>query len=119
MIDFVRESKKEYSLFSILSIAGLIIGLLAFIDTGLKGIGLVILGVILGISFVYFQYGFVSGWRNFLVSRDTSTLTQHFILAGLCAIVFIPVITVNNNMRTRLMAAGGVQFTTVSQQKAY
>jgi uncharacterized protein len=98
MIDFVRESKKEYSLFSILSIAGLIIGLLAFIDTGLKGIGLVILGVILGISFVYFQYGFASGWRNFLVSRDTSTLTQHFILAGLCAIVFIPVITVNNNI---------------------
>jgi uncharacterized membrane protein YedE/YeeE len=98
MVDFLRENKKEYSLFFILSLAGLTIGLLAFVDTGLKGIGLVILGISLGIVFVFFQYGFASGWRNFLVSRDTTSLTQHFILAGLCALVFIPVISSNNSI---------------------
>lgn len=98
MIQLLSDSKKEYGLFFILSLAGLVIGLLAFVDNGLKGFGLVLLGILLGIIFVYFQYGFASGWRRFLVSRDTTSLTQHFMLAGLCAIVFIPIISTNSNI---------------------
>ena len=64
---------------------------LAGLDTGLTGLALVGLGLLLGMAFMGFQYGFASGWRRFLETGDASALSLHFLLAALCALIFIPV----------------------------
>lgn len=68
-----------------LSLAGLV-----WLDTGWRGIGLFGLGGILGAVFLSFQYGFASVWRRALVGGEVMGLAAHFLLIGLCAIVFIP-----------------------------
>jgi len=68
-----------------LSLAGLV-----WLDTGWRGIVLFGLGGILGAVFLSFQYGFASVWRRALVGGEVMGLAAHFLLIGLCAIVFIP-----------------------------
>ena len=86
---FFRQSEKP--LFAIILICGCLLAGLAFLDSGQHGLSLVGLGIALGISFMGFQYGFASGWRRFLQTGDGSAISLHFILAALCAFVFIPV----------------------------
>ena len=86
---FFRQSEKP--LFAIILICGCLLAGLAFLDSGQHGLSLVGLGIALGISFMGFQYGFASGWRRFLQTGDGSAVSLHFILAALCALVFIPV----------------------------
>ena len=78
-------------LFLLISCLGLILAGLAGLDTGLTGLALVGLGLLLGMAFMGFQYGFASGWRRFLETGDASALSLHFLLAALCALIFIPV----------------------------
>ena len=75
----------------LISCLGLILAGLAGLDTGLTGLTLVGLGLLLGMAFMGFQYGFASGWRRFLEGGDPSALSLHFLLAALCALIFIPV----------------------------
>ena len=75
----------------LISCLGLILASLAGLDTGLTGLTLVGLGLFLGMAFMGFQYGFASGWRRFLETGDASSLSLHFLLAALCALIFIPV----------------------------
>ena len=70
-------------------IAVIIAGLVS-LDTGLTGIGLFGLGGLLGAAFLTFQYGFASAWRHALVRGEVMGLAAHFLLIGLCAVVFIP-----------------------------
>ena len=86
---FFRHS--ERSLFVTILICVSVLAGLAFLDSGQHGLSLVGLGVALGITFMGFQYGFASGWRRFLQTGDGSAVSLHFILAALCALVFIPV----------------------------
>jgi hypothetical protein len=60
------------------------------LDTGLRGLTLFALGGALGAVFIGFQYGFASAWRRFLVAGETMGLAAHFLLIGLCALLFIP-----------------------------
>ena len=75
----------------LVSCLGLILASLAGLDTGLTGLALVGLGLLLGMTFMGFHYGFASGWRRFLETGDASALSLHFLLAALCALIFIPV----------------------------
>ncbi|NBR03032.1 MAG: YeeE/YedE family protein [Alphaproteobacteria bacterium] len=68
-----------------LGLAGLVV-----LDTGLRGLTLFALGGALGAVFIGFQYGFASAWRRFLVAGETMGLAAHFLLIGLCALLFIP-----------------------------
>ena len=70
---------------------GFILASLAGLDTGLTGLTLVGLGLLLGMAFMGFQYGFASGWRRFIETGDASWISLHFLLAALCALIFIPV----------------------------
>ena len=72
---------------------GIVLAGLAGLDTGVTGLVLVGLGMLLGMAFMGFQYGFASGWRRFLETGDGSPLSLHFLLAALCALMFIPVST--------------------------
>ena len=81
----------ERSLFVTILICGSVLAGLAFLDSGQHGLSLVGLGVALGMTFMGFQYGFASSWRRFLQTGDGSAVSLHFILAALCALVFIPV----------------------------
>ena len=85
-------------IFSLLMLAGLLIGLLTFFDSGLKGITLLFLGTILGIVFLFFQYGFASGWRDLIENKNSTMISQHFLLAALCSIFFIPLIDLNTSI---------------------
>ena len=78
-------------LLTIISCLGLILAGLAGLDTGLTGLKLVGLGLLLGMTFMGFQYGFASGWRRFLEKGDSRALSLHFLLAALCALIFIPI----------------------------
>ena len=78
-------------LLTLISCLGLILAGLAGLDTGLTGLTLVVLGMLLGMTFMGFQYGFASGWRRFLEKGDASALSLHFLLAALCALIFIPI----------------------------
>jgi len=78
-------------LLALISCLGLILAGLAGLDTGLTGLALVGLGLLLGMTFMGFQYGFASGWRRFLETGDGSPVSLHFLLSALCALVFIPV----------------------------
>ena len=81
---------------------------LVSLDTGLTGVGLFILGGLLGVVFLLFQYGFASVWRHALVRGEVMGLAAHFLLIGLCAIVFIPASALG------LSAAGTVAPVTIS-----
>ncbi len=85
-------------IFTLLTLAGLIIGLLSFLDSGAQGLILLSLGILLGVSFLFFQYGFASGWRNFIVHGNPSMISLHFLLAALCCLIFIPLIDLNHNI---------------------
>ena len=89
------------------SLAVLIAGLVS-LDTGLTGVGLFILGGLLGAVFLLFQYGFASVWRHALMRGEVMGLAAHFLLIGLCAIVFIPASSLG------LSAAGTVAPVTIS-----
>ena len=78
-------------LLMLISCLGLILAGLVSLDTGLTGLTLVGLGLLLGMTFMGFQYGFASGWRRFLEKGDASALSLHFLLAALCALFFIPI----------------------------
>jgi uncharacterized membrane protein YedE/YeeE len=78
-------------LLALISCLGLILAGLAGLDTGLTGLALVGLGLLLGMAFIGFQYGFASGWRRFLETGDASALSLHFLLSAVCALMFIPV----------------------------
>ena len=78
-------------LLTLISCLGLILAGLAGLDTGLTGLTLVVLGMLLGMTFMGFQYGFASGWRRFLEKGDAGALSLHFLLAALCALIFIPI----------------------------
>ena len=78
-------------LFVLISCLGLILAGLAGLDTGLTGLALVGLGLLLGMAFMGFQYGFASGWRRFLEMGDATSLSLHFLLSAVCALIFIPV----------------------------
>ena len=77
---------------SLVLFSGLAIVIAGFValDTGLTGIGLFGLGGLLGAAFLVFQYGFASAWRLALVRGEVMGLAAHFLLIGLCALVFIP-----------------------------
>ena len=75
----------------LISCLGIVLAGLAGLDTGVTGLALVGLGMLLGMAFMGFQYGFASGWRRFLETGDGSPLSLHFLLAALCALMFIPV----------------------------
>lgn len=71
-------------------VMGLVLGCLVALDTGLRGVTLFTLGGALGAVFIGFQYGFASAWRRFLVAGETMGIAAHFLLVGLCALLFIP-----------------------------
>ncbi len=75
----------------LISCLGLVLAGLAGLDTGLTGLALVGLGLLLGMAFMGFQYGFASGWRRFLETGDASSLSLHFLLSAVCALMFIPI----------------------------
>jgi len=81
----------DKSLLLLISCLGLVLAGLAGLDTGLTGLALVGLGLFLGMAFMGFQYGFASGWRRFLETGDASSLSLHFLLSAVCALMFIPV----------------------------
>ncbi|MEC7212293.1 MAG: YeeE/YedE thiosulfate transporter family protein, partial [Pseudomonadota bacterium] len=68
---------------------GLALACLVALDTGARGVALFALGGALGAVFLGFQYGFASAWRRFLVSGEATGLAAHFLLIGLCALVFL------------------------------
>ena len=57
-------------IFTLLTLAGLFLGLLSFFDSGSQGIILLLLGISLGAVFLFFQYGFASGWRSLIVKKN-------------------------------------------------
>ena len=86
-----QDNKTDYLVILILAIAGLIVAGLVSLDTGGIGVALFILGALLGASFLFFQYGFASGWRLLIIEGDTRLIGYHFLLVGLCSLVFLPV----------------------------
>jgi len=81
---------RETVVFSALGLLWLAIAGLVSLDTGANGVALFTLGTALGTMFLLFQYGFASGWRNFILNGDMMPLAAHFLLAALCAVIFIP-----------------------------
>ncbi len=77
------------SLLPLLAIS-LVIAVLVLVDSGVQGLSLFVLGGALGGLFLLFQYGFASGWRRWLETGDGLFVATHFLLVGLCALVFIP-----------------------------
>ena len=73
-----------------MGVVGLVLAGLVALDTGLRGVTLFTLGGALGAVFIGFQYGFASAWRRFLVAGETMGIAAHFLLIGLCALLFIP-----------------------------
>lgn len=73
-----------------IGVVGLGLAGLVALDTGLRGVTLFTLGGALGAVFIGFQYGFASAWRRFLVAGETMGIAAHFLLIGLCALLFIP-----------------------------
>ena len=86
-----QDTKTDYLVILILAIAGLIVAGLVSLDTGGRGVILFTLGALLGASFLFFQYGFASGWRLLITQGDTRPMGYHFLLVGLCSLVFLPV----------------------------
>ena len=87
---------------------GLALICLVALDTGARGVALFALGGALGAVFLGFQYGFASAWRRFLVAGEATGLAAHFLLIGLCALVFLSAPSLG------LAAAGSVAPVSVS-----
>ena len=85
-------NRPNIELFGIIFYTGIlfVVAGLISLDSGISGLILLFLGVCAGGIFLYFQYGFASGWRNFLENGNSTALVAHFSLAALCAAVFIP-----------------------------
>jgi len=92
----------------LMATAGLILAVLVALDTGARGVALFALGGALGAVFLGFQYGFASAWRRFLVAGEATGLAAHFLLIGLCALVFLSAPSLG------LAAAGSVAPVSVS-----
>lgn len=92
----------------LMAIAGLVLAGLVVLDTGARGVALFALGGALGAVFLGFQYGFASAWRRFLVAGEATGLAAHFLLIGLCALVFLAAPSLG------LAAAGSVAPVSVS-----
>ncbi len=86
-----RGDKKDIFLIRFLGFITIIIATFIALDTGNRGLILFLLGGLLGISFLYFQYGFASGWRILIIRGDTRPIGYHFVLIGLCSLVYLPV----------------------------
>ena len=63
--------KKDYSILCFLGVITAIIATFVAIDTGSRGVSLFFIGGLLGVTFLYFQYGFASGWRKLITRGDT------------------------------------------------
>ena len=92
----------------LMATAGLVLAVLVVLDTGPRGVVLFALGGALGAVFLGFQYGFASAWRRFLVAGEATGLAAHFLLIGLCALVFLSAPSLG------LAAAGSVAPVSVS-----
>ena len=92
----------------LMATAGLVLAVLVALDTGPRGVALFALGGALGAVFLGFQYGFASAWRRFLVAGEATGLAAHFLLIGLCALVFLSAPSLG------LAAAGSVAPVSVS-----
>ena len=92
----------------LMATAGLVLAVLVVLDTGPRGVALFALGGALGAVFLGFQYGFASAWRRFLVAGEATGLAAHFLLIGLCALVFLAAPSLG------LAAAGSVAPVSVS-----
>ena len=92
----------------LMATAGLVLAVLVVLDTGPRGVALFALGGALGAVFLGFQYGFASAWRRFLVAGEATGLAAHFLLIGLCALVFLSAPSLG------LAAAGSVAPVSVS-----
>ena len=92
----------------LMATAGLVLAVLVVLDTGPRGVALFALGGALGAVFLGFQYGFASAWRRFLVAGEATGLAVHFLLIGLCALVFLSAPSLG------LAAAGSVAPVSVS-----
>lgn len=73
----------------LIGIAALVLAGLVALDTGGRGVALFALGAALGAVFLGFQYGFAAAWRRFLTGGEAMGLAAHFLLIGLCAILFL------------------------------
>lgn len=92
----------------LMATTGLALACLVALDTGTRGVALFALGGALGAVFLGFQYGFASAWRRFLVAGEATGLAAHFLLIGLCALVFLSAPSLG------LAAAGSVAPVSVS-----
>ena len=92
----------------LMATTGLALACLVALDTGTHGVALFALGGALGAVFLGFQYGFASAWRRFLVAGEATGLAAHFLLIGLCALVFLSAPSLG------LAAAGSVAPVSVS-----
>ena len=92
----------------LMATAGLVLAVLVVLDTGPRGVALFALGGALGAVFLGFEYGFASAWRRFLVAGEATGLAAHFLLIGLCALVFLSAPSLG------LAAAGSVAPVSVS-----
>jgi uncharacterized membrane protein YedE/YeeE len=92
----------------LMATAVLVLAVLVVLDTGARGVALFALGGALGAVFLGFQYGFASAWRRFLVAGEATGLAAHFLLIGLCALVFLAAPSLG------LAAAGSVAPVSVS-----
>lgn len=84
-------NKIDYYFLSILGLITFVIAGFVSLDTGSKGLALFFLGGLLGIVFIFFQYGFASGWRKFIINGDTRPIGYHFLLIGFCSFAFLPI----------------------------
>lgn len=83
--------KKDYGLLCLLGVITAIITAFVAIDTGSRGLSLFFMGGLLGITFLYFQYGFASGWQKLITRGDTRPIGYHFVLIGFCSLVYLPI----------------------------
>jgi uncharacterized membrane protein YedE/YeeE len=103
-----QAASQERGLVVLMAMAGLVLAGLVALDTGARGVALLVLGGALGAVFLCFQYGFASAWRRFLVAGEAIGLAAHFLLIGLCALVFLTAPSLG------LAAAGSVAPVSVS-----
>ena len=59
-----RAGKSDRSLISISLVTLIVIGLLIYVDSGVRTLSLLLIGVGLGAAFWTVQFGFSSGWRR-------------------------------------------------------
>lgn len=86
----VRAGKSDWSLISISLVTLIVIGLLIYVDSGVRTLSLLLIGVGLGAVFWTVQFGFSSGWRRWLTVGDTSPILTHLLLLGLVTAFVLP-----------------------------